>query len=159
MANGAQIATPIGALAGWLAGLLALLTAQEPAPALFATAPRITHVVNVTRLLLMLLCGLLVACVTTDGSMLVPLSAGATFAGEGLVLAGLAGLRTAWLFPTLHLLACIALGNTNRVQGLAVWAWPLDQHPGIGQLAASGLLLTAGAALWASSLRSPERDS
>ncbi|GAB3774478.1 hypothetical protein GCM10027600_37120 [Nocardioides ginsengisegetis] len=160
MTSGAELATPMAVIASWGAALLALVSAQEPAPpALFATTPRTAHLSNVARVLVVLAVGTALTQATAHGSVLVPLAAGATFAGEGLALAGLAGLRLAWLLPTFHLLACITLGNVNRAHGLAVWAWPLDQYPGPSQLGASLALLAVGITYWFGSLRVVRLDS
>jgi preprotein translocase subunit SecG len=150
-----QIATPVTVIAAWGVSLLALLTGHEPAPEIFATAPRRTHLVNLARVLAVLVVGVLLITATSRSGVLTPAAAGASFAGTALAWAGLLGLSTAWLAPTLHLLACITLGNVNRVDGLAAWAWPLDEHPGPGQLSVSAVLLWVGAALWLGSLRRP----
>jgi hypothetical protein len=155
MTPGDQVGTPVAAICAWVAAMLALLTANEPVPELFLTSPSFPRRANLVRISAVLGAGTVISATSGATHPAVPVTAGLAFAGEALLFAKFGGLRNAWLPPTVHLLASITVGNVNRVEGLATWAWVLQASPDSLSVVASSVIFLAGLVAWHSVIDPP----
>lgn len=142
-----QIPTPFVFLLGGLLGVLAVLLAAEPCPAVFLTAPSRARLVNAARVGLASLLGPFVLTVIGPGDWAAATSTTIAVTGEGLIAASVLGLRLAWLPPLLHLVAAASFGAATR-DTLRPWAWIISAEPSTSALMASTALWALGLGTW-----------
>lgn len=142
-----SLSAPASTLAALLISIAAFHTADEPSEILLLTSPRRSQLLNPTRVFTVAGMGAVLLCVGTGASWTPTLSSLGALVGEGLLLGSLAGIRLAWLLPTLHVFAALTFGAAGR-SDLAPWAWILATHPSTSDMSASTVLLAIGGVKW-----------
>lgn len=146
-----QVVSPPATIAGLLVALLAVTTGDEPSTQLLATAPRARIRLNITRVVVAAAIGVAALVMTAGAPLTAMLTVTSALVGEALAVAGVLGLRHAWVLPTLHTLAALTLGAVNRTD-LAAWAWILSPQSATSGVVTSTALLLAGALMWTARL-------
>lgn len=149
-----ELAAPTGAVAALGLALAAIAAAREPVPQLLGTADARRQAANPARILLVCAAGAALLCLVAGADGRHVVIALAALTGEGLLVASVAGLSTAWSLPVMHVLAALVLGGAAG-QELAWWAWIIGTDPGPGSWIASLAVAILGTGAWMLRLRHP----
>jgi len=137
---------PFGSIAALMMALIAVMAAVEPAPEIFATAPRSRHITNIVKAIIATLFGTLVL-VFSIGQFSPVASSVLLYSGESFVSGAIGGTRVLWCLPAVHAMAAMIFGSINSREP-AGWAWQLNANPNPGQLALSSAIWLLGLATW-----------
>lgn len=143
---GLPIAAPTLLLACYLVAVAALTTVPEPAPALAQTSPRDWARTRVRRIAVVTWVSWVAVAAGMPTEAAVASSVLPTLVGEGLLL-GAFNARLAWLSPTAHLGAAMALG-TSPVGDVSWWAWIIEPNQDLNDILLGLAIFSTGAAAW-----------
>ncbi len=141
-----EVTAPAAVVATLVGSLLLLPLCVEPASHLIATAPRGRQIAVVIRLAVMTVVAYLAIVLPAHAGGWAPISALATFTGEGLILAGTVGVTTAWTLPTVHCLAAMTFGADVHAK-VASWAWVVSGSPSASFVTVSLAIYAIGLAV------------
>lgn len=145
------VLTPLGSLGAVVCAVLAVITAGEPCPQVFITAPRRARHVNLTRVAVVALLGPIIVSTLGPATWAATTNTTLALSGEGLIAASLLGIRLAWLPISLHFLAAATVGAATR-DSLHGWAWILETTPTSLTIAISAGVMVLGVILWGAAI-------